>query len=95
MGNDFEINILMKVEKSGEDKITIKDTINYADVFKLVKEIFAQREDLLETICINIAAAIKHAFPHTKKLSIQITKLHLPVASFVGSVSVTYKKKYS
>ena len=94
LGAEFEVNISMKVKAFEEDKVTIGDTINYADVYQLVKEIFNQREDLLETICITISTAIKDKFPQLRKMSIQIIKLHPPISSFVGSVSVTYKKKY-
>jgi dihydroneopterin aldolase len=94
LGNEVEINILMKVKTSKEDKVSINDTINYADVYAVVKEIFKQREDLLETICINIATAIKNKFPQLRKISIQLIKLHPPIVAFVGSVSVTYEKKY-
>ncbi len=84
----------MKVRASEDNKVSINDTINYADVFDLVKEIFKKREDLLETICINIGAAIKEKFPQLRRLSIQIKKLYPPITSYVGSVSVTYEKKY-
>lgn len=94
LGNEFELNILMKVEAAKEERISIQDTINYATVYELIKQIFTEREDLLETICIKISTAIKENFPQTKKLSIQIIKLHPPITSFIGSVSVTYTKKY-
>ncbi len=94
LGNEFEVNISMKVNRSKEDKISINDTINYADVYELIKEIFNQREDLLETICINISKSIKQKFPQLKKISVQIIKLHPPIPAFIGSVSVTYQKNY-
>jgi dihydroneopterin aldolase len=94
LGNEFDVNISMMVKSPKEAKVSINDTINYADVHELVKEIFKQREDLLETICINIGIAIKNKFPQLKKLSIQIIKLHPPITAFTGSVSVTYQKNY-
>jgi dihydroneopterin aldolase len=94
LGNEFELNIWMKVKVSEEKKVSIHDTINYTTVYELLKEIFNQREELLETICINISNAIKDKFPELKKLSIQIVKLHPPITGFAGSVSVTYEKNY-
>jgi dihydroneopterin aldolase len=94
VGNDFEVTISMRIKGPAEDKISINDTIDYAEVYDLVKEIFNQRQDLLETICINISSAIKNGFPQLRKISVQIKKLHPPIASFVGSVGVTYQKKY-
>ena len=94
LGAEFEVNILMKIKATREDRISITDTINYAEVYESVREIFKHPEDLLETICINISTAIKQSFPQTKELSVQIIKLHPPITSFIGSVSVTYHKKY-
>ena len=84
----------MKVKASEEEKTSISDTINYADVYEIANQIFKERENLLETVCINISAAIKNKFPQLKKISIQIVKLYPPIAAFVGSVSVTYQKNY-
>ncbi len=94
LGNEFEVNISVKIKTPKEGKISIHDTINYATVYELVKQIFNQREELLETICINISNAVKNKFPELKKLSIQIIKLHPPITGFAGSVSVTYEKRY-
>lgn len=93
-GNEFDVNIALSV-KAPKEKITaIEDTINYAAVYSLVKEIFARRQDLLETIAMDVAEQIKAQFPAVRKLSVQITKLHPPIAGFTGSVAVTYRKRF-
>ena len=84
----------MEVIAPVEKKISIHDTINYADVYQLVKDIFVQPEPLLETLCVNISAAIKERFPRLKQLTLQIIKLHPPITGFIGSVSVSYQKSY-
>lgn len=94
LGNEFEVNISMNVKVLTEDKVSIGDTINYAEAYEVVKEVFNQRENLLETICINICTAAKNQFPRLKKIAIQIIKLHPPIIGFTGSVSVSYKKTY-
>ncbi len=94
LGNEFEVSIWLKVKAPEEQTVSIHDTINYTTVYKVVKDVFNQREELLETICINMSNAIKNKFPELKKLSIQIVKLHPPITGFAGSVSVTYEKNY-
>jgi dihydroneopterin aldolase len=94
LGNEFEVTISMEIKAPEVDNVSISDTINYAEVYELVREIFNQREGLLETICINMSTAIKNKFPQLQKISIQIIKLYPPISSFVGSVSVTYQKSY-
>ena len=94
VGNEFEVNIRLSV-KAPETTVTeLEDTINYGEVYDTVKSIFSQRKALLETISMEMAAALKKQFPYIQSLSIQICKLHPPIISFAGSVSVTYNKVY-
>ncbi|HUC80236.1 MAG TPA: dihydroneopterin aldolase [Flavisolibacter sp.] len=94
LGSDFEINLSIETVAPEYVVVKIEDTINYAAVYEIVRRIFSQREALLETITMNMAAAIKDEFPLLKKISIQLTKLHPPIAAFTGSVSVTFNKEY-
>ena len=93
-GNEFEVNISLRVKAPKETVRTISETINYAEVYSIVQNIFANREELLETIAMNIAKAVKDKFPALKQVSITISKLHPPITSFTGSVSVKYSKKF-
>ena len=94
IGNEFEVNLSMEVEAPKEKLTSIENTINYAEVYQATKDVFSKMEPLLETIAMSIAEAIKTRFPTLKKISVQIIKLHPPITSFTGSVSVTYQKKY-
>lgn len=94
VGNEFEMNISLVV-KSPKEKITsIQQTISYSEVYRITKEIFAERKPLLETLAMEIAEELKLQFPSIKQLSIQIIKLNPPITSFIGSVSITYEKRY-
>lgn len=94
LGNEFEVNISLSVKAPKEKISSITETVNYAEVYRITKETFSVPKPLLETIATEIAEAIKEAFPAVKKISVQIVKLHPPIVSFTGSVSVTYQKKY-
>lgn len=94
VGNEFEVNIRLSVKAPNEVLTALDDTINYGDVYETVKSIFKHRKALLETISMEIAAALKEQFPLLQSLSIQIIKRHPPIASFTGSVSVTFNKVY-
>ena len=94
IGNDFEVNLSMTVRAPKERLDSIEQTINYAEVYRIVAEIFVVPQALLETLAQQMAEAIRQSFPAVKKLSIQIIKLHPPIASFTGAVSVTYRRKY-
>jgi len=94
VGNDFEINLSLTVKAPKEKLKAIADTINYAEVYQIVKEIFSKPESLLETIAMIIAEDLKSRFPALKKIAVQIIKLHPPITGFTGSVSVTYNRKF-
>lgn len=93
-GNEFEVNILLRVKAPKERISSIRQTVNYADVYRTVKEIFSMPQALLESLAQDIAEAIAKEHPAVKKISVQIRKLHPPVVAFTGAVSVTFKKRY-
>lgn len=93
-GNEFEVNLSLTVKAPKEVLRSINDTVNYAEVFRIVKEKFAEKTPLLETLAMEIAGALKAGLPAVRKLSVQIIKLNPPIASFTGSVSVTYSQSY-
>lgn len=94
LGNEFEVNISLKVKARAETVSSIHQTVNYADVYRITKEIFSIPQPLLETVAQNIAEAIKNKHSSVKKISVQIIKLHPPIVSFIGAVSVTFEKRY-
>lgn len=93
-GNEFEVNISLKVKAPKENVSSLQQTVNYAEVYRLTKEIFLTPTPLLETLAQEIARTIKQAFPSVKKISVQIIKRHPPIVSFTGSVSVRFQKTY-
>lgn len=93
-GNEFEVNISLEVKAPEELIRSIDDTINYAGVHKIIKEIFSKREQLLETLAMKIASEVKKQFPALQKITVQISKLQPPIVSFKGHVSVTYNKEF-
>ena len=94
VGNEFEVNLSMDITAPKEKPVSLEDSINYADVHQIIKGVMERREALLETLAMTIAEQVKEKFPALKKISVQIVKLQLPIISFTGSASVTYKKKY-
>ena len=94
VGNEFEVNISLTMKGPKEKVVTLEETINYVEVYRITKELFSHRNALLETLAMEIAEALKHQFPVIQKAEVQIAKLHPPIAGFTGSVSVTYKKSF-
>jgi 7,8-dihydroneopterin aldolase/epimerase/oxygenase len=94
VGNEFEVDIL--VDYNAPEKIisSIDQTVNYAEVFRIVQDEFAHRRQLLETCAMQIADRLQKQFPQIEKLTISIRKLSPPITNFTGSVGVVYSKDF-
>ena len=92
-GTNFEIDV--SVQFSPENKInTIHQTINYADVYAVIKKHMQQPVALLESLAENIAEEIYSLDNRIMSINININKLHPPIQNFIGNVGVTYSKAY-
>lgn len=95
VGNEFEINLSLEIGAPEQPVVSLHETVNYAAVHETVRLLFAERTALLETLAMKIAAKLKAQFPTLRKASVQIIKLHPPITSFAGSVSVTYNTDFA
>lgn len=93
-GNEFVVDLAVSYEASATLVDDISSTINYAELFEIVKEEMKSPVDLLETLAQQIAAKIKTKHPDIKQIRISIAKLHPPIIAFVGNVAVTFTCDY-
>ena len=94
MGNEFEVNLSVFYLPSSGTITDISDTVNYAQLYELLKIEMQQTRNLLETFVMEVAEKIHASFGQIKKVDISITKLHAPIAKFTGTVGVKYSKEY-
>ena len=95
VGNEFKVNLRLSVQAPAINVASLDDTINYGEVYETVKKIFLPRKALLETLAMEIAAALKAQYPSLLNVSVQISKLNPPITAFTGFVSVTYNRTYN
>ena len=72
----------------------IDQTINYAEVYGMVKDELSVRKALLETSAMQLCDRIADRFPFIKEISIRIQKMHAPIANFSGTVGVRYSRRF-
>ena len=94
VGNEFEVNISIDIKAPKTKLTSIEDTVNYAEVYRITKDVFSKRKLLLETLAMEIAEELKTNFSFIRRVCVEITKLNPPIASFAGSVSVSFRKTY-
>ena len=90
VGNEFEVDVSIAYNAPETVVSSIGQTINYAEVFGILKDEFNQTKHLLETCAMQIADRLQKQFPQIEKLTISIKKLNPPITNFVGSVVVTF-----
>jgi dihydroneopterin aldolase len=91
-GTEFIINLTIATEPNKPIK-TLEETIDYAEVYSLVKMIFSNAEQLLEVVAEKIVAAIAENFPFATEIEISILKTNPPIQGFMGQVGVHLKKR--
>jgi dihydroneopterin aldolase len=92
-GNEFEVNLLATFP--AKDNIApLFDTVDYSELYELVKIIFQEREALLETVAQKIVNAIASEYREVLRLQLNIVKRHPPIATFTGTVGITYIKDF-
>ena len=93
-GNQFEV-ILTVDFIPGTDIITdMTSTVNYEQLYALLKAEMQKPRDLLETLIMEVAEHIHSSFPQITKIEISITKLQPPIVGFTGTVGLSYCKVY-
>ena len=93
-GNEFEINLSVSYQPSSGTITGISDTVNYSELYALLKTEMQKPRHLLETFVMEVAEVIHVSFPQIKKIEISITKLHVPIAKFTGTAGVRFEKNY-
>jgi 7,8-dihydroneopterin aldolase/epimerase/oxygenase len=93
-GNEFRVGLLAEYIPTEEVITSINDTVNYADLFNIIKEAMKSPVNLLETLAMDMAKTIHERFPQVIKIKISVYKLYPPIATFNGEVGVSYEQEY-
>ena len=94
-GNNYLINLVVKFQEPGEGIKSLKETINYVELYEIVKQRLGQRSHLIEQLCEDILANTKSRFPSVTEGLISIHKLQPPIENFEGSVGVSIHKLFN
>lgn len=93
VGAAFEVNLSAGFASNGRIS-SMKQTINYVDIYEMVKKHFDRPRQLLETLAQEIAEDVHALDSRVEFVEISIKKLNPPIAGFSGTVGVTYAKKF-
>ena len=70
-----------------ENSDHLSDTINYQEVYQLVKKEMEINAHLLESVARRILDAVQQSFPQVKSVQVKISKINPPLGGKVKQVS--------
>ncbi len=94
LGNEFSVDIDIQIEEGKSSISQLTETIDYAQVYDLIKKEMAKEERLIETVAQNCIQNIKKQWESIKGIEIIIRKLHPPLQGEVGCAKVTLSKTF-
>jgi len=92
LGNNYSVEIDIDFTPKEGVIDQLDQTIDYVHVYAIVKKWMDIPTPLLETLVGKIADDILSSQALANKVFVKITKLHLPISSFEGNVSVKIEK---
>jgi dihydroneopterin aldolase len=90
-GNNFIIDLEMEFNIS-DDALrndTLSGTLNYENIYELVKREMEIRSKLIEHLCFRIKTSIQMEFPEILNLKISVSKLNPPIKGNVEKVKIS------
>lgn len=95
VGNTFVVDLLLTANLSQAIMSDcLEDTINYAEVFDVVKEEMAIPSKLLEHVAGRIISSLKDNFPQLQEVRLKLSKLNPPFSGEVHSASILLNQRF-
>jgi dihydroneopterin aldolase len=90
VGTRFVVDLEMKVDFSkASQSDDLNDTVNYLEVYQLIKLCMQKKSKLLEHLSRHILLALMERFPQISEGTIKVAKMNPPLGGQLSSVSVT------
>ena len=93
IGGTFEVNAWISYSSNSKIIRKLEDTIDYSNVFNLVKNEMDEPEDLIETVVTKIAYRIFDSFPAAQEVYVCVSKVNPPLPIYSGCAGVSMQLK--
>ncbi len=94
LGNEYIINASVEFHEDEQIINSIHQTVNYADLYNIIRERMGVPSPLLETILMEIGDEIHREFPQLHSINISIKKMHPPIEGIQGAAGVMWQKEF-
>ena len=94
LGNEYEVNADVQFHEESAGINSLSQTINYADVYDMIKKRMHIPTKLLETVVMDIGNSIHEKYNYVRHINISLKKVHPPIEGIQGSVGVSWHKEF-
>jgi dihydroneopterin aldolase len=93
IGNRFTVNFSFETDTDKAEKTdNINDTVNYQEIYNLIKEEMKVPSHLLEHVARRIIDSVCLHFPQISKANVKVLKMNPPIGGKIKNVSVLISK---
>jgi dihydroneopterin aldolase len=92
-GGDFEVNMVVYFEPGNFPVRHLDETIDYTQLYEVIKLRMLKPTKLLETLATEIAAEVLSSFSIVREVSVGVKKLNPPIPFFKGNVAAVCTTK--
>lgn len=93
IGTRFLVDLYLETNtRKAENSDDLNDTVNYQEVYLLVKQEMEVKSKLLEHVGRRILKTVKGRFPEIESATIKISKMNPPLGGKMKSVSLSLQE---
>ena len=94
IGSDYLVNMSVVSDPNhGSQNDSLKDTVNYVRMAKIIRQEMSIRSKLLETVAKRILEKVFKEFDLVKKATVSVSKVSPPIDADVKKVTVKLSQK--
>lgn len=94
VGNEFEVDLRVETDFSeAAEKDCLEGTVNYADLYRIVREEMAIPSQLIEHAAGRIMHRIFKEYPRIEAVQIRVAKLNPPIGALLDRAEVEISRR--
>ena len=94
-GSPYDVSVKVIYDEGRSQFDNLENTINYVEVFAILKRQMQVSFPLLEQVVLAIVGEIKQRWPFAVDIMVSVYKLEPPIENFQGKLGVTIHKQFN
>lgn len=94
LGNEYLVDASVEFHEETSVITSIQDTVDYVDIYNIIKEKMSVPTPLLETVVMEIGNKIHNEFPQLRSINISVRKMYPPIEGIQGAAGVNWQRQF-